>query len=37
MNELDNVVELFTRHFDKSFDRWDWRPISPQDENFRKG
>jgi hypothetical protein len=32
-DELDDVVELF----DKSFDRWDWRPISPQDENSRKG
>jgi hypothetical protein len=32
-DELDDVVELF----DKSFDIWDWRPISPQDENSRKG
>jgi hypothetical protein len=36
-DELDDIVELFTRHFAKSFDKWDWRPITPQDENSRKG
>jgi hypothetical protein len=36
-DELDDTVELFTSHFAKSFDRWDWRPITPQDEHSRKG
>ena len=35
--ELDDVVELFTKHFAKVFHKLDWRPISPQDENSRKG
>ena len=36
-DELDDVVKLFMTHFDKSYNKWDWRPIYPQDENSRKG